>query len=276
MTASSGSYSAQLDVAAPLRMVVLRAAVAQLDLPVGSQGLDVGCGAGHVSRVLAEAVGTGGQVTGLDVDPALLATASRQLEQAGHGGRFAGQVGDANDLPFPDSSFDWAVSVDCLGYSPAVPMEGVAELARAVRPGGQVAVLAWSSERLLPGYPALEARLRCTKAGLAPFGRDLPPESDFLRGLGWFRHAGLVAATAHTFVGQVCAPLSADERTALAALVEMRWPGAATELPHTEASEFRRLCDPQSPDFIVDHRDYCAFYTYTMLCGVVADLRSSP
>ena len=149
------------------------------------------------------------------------------------------------------------------------------ELKRVVKPGGSVAILAWSSEKLLPGYPRLEARLNATSAGIAPFATGRTPESHFLRALGWFRDAGLEEPTARTFVGDAYAPLTDDLRSALMALFQMRWPGVESELSQEDAegqhpwAEFRRLCLPESPDFILDHPDYYAFFTYSMFWGKV-------
>jgi len=113
-------------------------------------------------------------------------------------------------LPFDDDTFDWAWSVDCVGYAPLEPLPLVKELARLVKPGGSVAILAWSSQMLLPGYPVLEARLNATSSGIAPFTRGKRPELHFLRALGWFRDAGLEEPTARTFAGDACAPLTDD------------------------------------------------------------------
>jgi ubiquinone/menaquinone biosynthesis C-methylase UbiE len=49
----------------------------------GMTAVDVGCGAGHVSRVLAERIGPDGHVVGLDFDPVKLDTARRQARRAG-------------------------------------------------------------------------------------------------------------------------------------------------------------------------------------------------
>ncbi|MEJ2303365.1 MAG: hypothetical protein P8Y14_17710 [Anaerolineales bacterium] len=84
-------------------------------------------------------------------------------------------------------AFDWAWSVDCVGYAPIEPLPLVKELARVVKPGGRVAILAWSSEKLLPGYPVLEAHLNATSSGIAPFVRGKKPELHFTRALGWLR-----------------------------------------------------------------------------------------
>jgi demethylmenaquinone methyltransferase/2-methoxy-6-polyprenyl-1,4-benzoquinol methylase len=144
------------------------------------------------------------------------------------------------------------------------------ELARVVKPGGTVAILAWSSQQLLPGYPFLEARLNATASGIAPFIEGKRPGLHFLRALGWFHEVGLEEPTAQTFVSQVCTPLSAEIRSALLSLLEMRWEGAQSEVSEEDWTEFQRLCQPDSPDFILGLPDYYGFFTYSLFHGKVA------
>ena len=254
-----------------LREPVLRSAIQTLQLPLGSQGLDAGCGNGLQALLLAEAVGPAGHITGLDLSPEFLAYAKDVVKKAGLSERISFREGDVNQLPFDEDTFDWAWSVDCVGYAPIEPLPLVNELTRVVKHGGTVAILAWSSEQLLTGHPLLEARLNATSAGIAPFVRGKKPESHFLRALGWFRDAGLDERTARTFVGDAHAPLTSDLRSALAALFEMRWPGAESELSRDDRAEYQRLCLPESPDFVPDCPDYYAFFTYSMFHGKVAE-----
>ena len=260
----------KLSVTQPLREPVLRAAIQALQLPPGSRGLDAGCGIGLQAVLLAEAVGPAGHVTGLDLSAEMIRHAETVAERAGLAAQISFQAGSVDDLPFEDGAFDWAWSADCVGYAPETPLPRLKELARVVKPGGRLAILAWSSETLLPGYPRLEARLHATTAGLAPFVQGSGPESHFLRLLGWFREAGLVELAAHTFAGDACAPLSEGMRAALVALFLMRWPGVASELTPEDYDAFQRLCLPDSPDFILNQPDYYAFFTYSMFCGTVA------
>jgi ubiquinone/menaquinone biosynthesis C-methylase UbiE len=254
----------------PFRDNVLRSAIEALQLPPGSRGLDAGCGIGLQALLLAETVGPAGHVTGLDLSPECLAYAEEMVKKAGMSERISFREGDVNKLSFDDDSFDWAWSVDCVGYAPMEPLPLVKELTRVVKPGGSVAILAWSSENLLPGYPLLEARLSATSSGIAPFVVGRRPGSHFLRALGWFRDAGLEEPTAQTFAGDAYAPLSDDLREALTELFAMRWPGAETGLAEEDRAEYRRLCLPESPEFLVNHPDYYAFFTYSMFCGKVA------
>ncbi|MBN1122279.1 MAG: methyltransferase domain-containing protein [Anaerolineae bacterium] len=231
-----------------LRAPVLQAAVESLNLPPGSRGLDAACGIGLQAIRLAEAAGPGGHVTGLDISAGMLRYAEKMVKQAGLSERISFEQGSVEVLPFDDNSFDWAWSADFVGYAPLPPLPLIGELVRVTRPGGTVAILAWSSERLLPGYPVLEAHLGATGAGIAPFVKGKDPETHFSRSMGWLRKIGLVDIRANTFVGSAFAPLGDDLRGALTALFEMRWPGVQAELSTADLVEFRRLCLPESPD----------------------------
>jgi ubiquinone/menaquinone biosynthesis C-methylase UbiE len=253
----------------PLREPVLRSAIQELHFPLGSHGLDAGCGIGLQALLLAQAVGPAGHVTGLDLSPELLEYGRQLVTDAGMAERISLREGDVNELPFEEDVFDWAWSVDCVGYGLGEPLPLLKELARVVKPGGSVAILAWSSEVLLPGHPVLEARLNATTAGIAPFVEGKTPETHFLRALGWFHHAGLENPTARTFAGDAHAHLTDDLRSALAALFEMRWPGVESELTPHDWADYQRLCLPESADFVLDQPDYYAFFTYTMFHGRV-------
>lgn len=107
----------------------------------GEKVLDVACGTGALATRLAT---SGAAVTGLDLAPALIDTANRLA--AAHGLRIDYQVGDAENMPFPDASFD--VVASSVGSMFAPDHAAVArELARVCRPGGRLVLGHWSPER---------------------------------------------------------------------------------------------------------------------------------
>ena len=252
----------------PLMEPTLLAAIRDLHLPLGSRGLDAGCGIGLPALLLADEVGPTGQVIGLDQSPELIHEAEQVVVQEGMSDQINLQKGDIHQLPFDEDAFEWVWSSSCVGYASSIdPYRALQEFTRVVQPGGTIAILAWSSEKLLPGYPLLEASLNATASGLAPFGAEGNPERHFMRALGWFRHAGLRNISAQTFIGDVQAPLNKEMRQALIALFEMRWENVEPELNEDQRSTYQRICLPESNDFIVDHPDYYAFFTYTLFTG---------
>ncbi|MBI5566458.1 MAG: class I SAM-dependent methyltransferase [Chloroflexi bacterium] len=257
-----------LEGANPLREPILRSIVAALQFPPGSQGLDIGCGIGLQTSLLAEATSPDGCVTGLDISPELLAYAQNRVRSLVGADRITFREGDMRSLPFPDNSFDWAWSVDCVGYPAGDLLPVLKEITRVVRPGGRVAISAWTSQQLLPGYTMLEARLNATCSAYAPFFQGRSPELYYLRALRWFSEAGLMDVVARTFVSDIQAPLSIEYRTALISLFEMLWnESAAAEL---DRLEHRRLCRAESPDCILNLPEYYAFFTYSMFSGRVS------
>ena len=265
------TYTDKLALSDFLRESTIRSAIRALELPPGSRGLDAGCGIGSNTLLLAEEVGPGCHVIGLDLSSEFLIVAKEIAKKSGISEQISFQEGDMNQLPFDKDSFDWVWSADCVGYAPLETLPLIKELARVVKPGGSVAILAWSSQQLLPGYPLLEARLNATSSGIAPFVKGQRPEFHFLRALGWFRDAGLEELKVHTFAGDVHAPLSNNICNALISLFQMRWGEPEAELSQEDGATYQRLSQPDSPDFILNLTDYYAFFTYSLFQGKVSD-----
>ncbi len=263
----SSKYLEQLLTTFSLRKSALKSAVRALDLPQGSKGLDVGCGSGLQCHLIAEEIGPAGHVTGVDIATEFLEVGEQLAKEAGLGKRIAFKEGSAESIPFDNDTFDWVWSVDCVGYGPWEPMPLLNEMRRVTKPGGTLAVLAWSSERLLPGYPMLEAQLGATSPGIAPASVDMPSNRHFHRALGWLRELGLRELTADVFSGSAHAPLRDDIRSALEQMIAMRWVDVEKELNERNLNEYNRLCKSDSPDFILNHPDYYAFFTYSMFHG---------
>src|SRR5215212_1069235 len=107
--------------------------------PAGARVLEVGCGPGHLSIRLARQHGL--EMTGLDLDPALIARGRANTDRAvNRGGRRPSLlVGDVAALAFPGGSFDLVVSTLSMHHW-ADPTGGLAEIARVLRPGARALI----------------------------------------------------------------------------------------------------------------------------------------
>jgi len=264
------TYIQRLLVFDPLSKPIVCSAIQALKLLPGSRGLDIGCGIGAHTMMMAEAVGSNGHVTGIDIEPKFIAYAKKAATESALSDVVSFQKGNMNKLPFNDKSFNWTWSSNLVGYSASDPLPPLKEMVRVVNPGGIVALLIYSFQMLLPGYPLLEAKLNTTSSGIAPFINGMKPEFHHFRALSWFRKLDLRDARAQAFVRTIQAPLSNDIHDAMTALIKMRWVDVKTELGEADWAEYQRLCNPDSPDFILNHPDYYAFFTYTLFHGRVS------
>ncbi|MBV8915958.1 MAG: methyltransferase domain-containing protein [Acetobacteraceae bacterium] len=114
-----------------------RASIEALALQSGHAAVDVGCGLGDDARRLAEIVGPGGRVVGVDLSAELLGEARRR-HRGTDGLEF--READARALPFADGSFAGARSERVLQHIED-PEIAVRELARVVAHGGRVVAL---------------------------------------------------------------------------------------------------------------------------------------
>ena len=110
----------------------------------GERVLDIGTGTGVVAITAARA---GAQVTGLDLTPELLAQAkdNARIADLEH---IVWTEGDAEQLPYPDASFDVVVSQFGHMFAPR-PDIAVEQMRRVLKPGGRVAFATWPPEHFV-------------------------------------------------------------------------------------------------------------------------------
>ena len=108
----------------------------RLDVGPGTRLLDVGCGIGGGSRMAAM---TGAEVTGVDLSPAFVETATTLTERVGLAARarFVTTPGEA--MPLPDDSFDAAIMVH-VGMNVPDKTEVFRDVRRVLRSGGLLGV----------------------------------------------------------------------------------------------------------------------------------------
>jgi SAM-dependent methyltransferase len=113
---------------------------ARLNIPPGTRLLDVACGAGQLTLPAARA---GIRATGLDLASNLVQQA--RAKAAAEGLTVQIDEGDAENLPYPDASFDAVMSLIGAMFAPR-PELVASEMLRVTRSGGKIIMGNWTPE----------------------------------------------------------------------------------------------------------------------------------
>jgi SAM-dependent methyltransferase len=170
---------------APLMKPFIAALVAAIVRP-GQRVLDVACGTGFATRAASKAVGSGGSIAAVDINPGMIDKARSQLTL----GDVEWHVASALELPFEDGSFDAVICQQGLQFFPS-PADGLAEMDRVLRPGGSLGATVWAPIHLSP-YLAAQASMMTEHCGIAKgvLEQAIPPEGEALL-QRWAAQAGL-------------------------------------------------------------------------------------
>jgi SAM-dependent methyltransferase len=133
-----------------------------VDLHAGERVLDVACGSGNAALAAARRFC---RVVGVDGAPAPLERARQRAEAEGLEVTFL--EGDADDLPFPDGSFEVVLSAGGARFTPD-GKRAAGELLRVCRPGGRIGMVNWTPDSYAGELFAAIGRHLPPPAGLEP------------------------------------------------------------------------------------------------------------
>ena len=231
----------------------LRAVVASLPLNPQMRVLDVGCGDGFYTGLLADRLQPQGTAIGLDVNESFLDVARRRpaLVQA----RCQVQLlaGDISALPEEARGCDFVWCAQSL-YSLPEPVSAVRQMSAALKPGGLLAVLENDTlhQLLLPWPSDLEMTLRA--AELRAFADESSRPGKFYVGRrlpAVLAEAGLEPLSFRTQCIDRQAPLSDDLEAFLHSYLERLNERVQHYLDEAMAARFAELIDSSNPQYLL-------------------------
>jgi len=259
------SYAAKLERFARFAAPELRRVFADLNLPSRGTALDLGCGTGLATALLAEEMGPEVALVGLDLSLPHLEAARRQhtlpLVQ-----------GDAARLCFRDAVFDLIWSCNTVNHM-ADRLTGLRALRRSLRAGGRLAIAqsAFLPEMFFAWDAPLDDAVRaaCHRYYRERYGLTVANIADIRGIVGLMRAADFADVVTRTYVLERTPPLSQEDRDYFQeAVFEGTW-GERIK-PYLDSmyyEKLRRNCDPASADYCLDRVDFHHVQTLTVCTG---------
>jgi demethylmenaquinone methyltransferase/2-methoxy-6-polyprenyl-1,4-benzoquinol methylase len=190
-----------------------RLAINMANIRPGQRILDLAGGTGDLARLMAPLVGPQGHIILSDINAAMLARGRSALLDHGISGNVSFAQLNAEQLPFPDNSFD-RVTI-AFGLRVTDKQRALNAIARVLRPGGQLLVLEFSRpvSALKPAYDFYSFKILPRIGQLVAHDADsyrylaesirMHPDQDTLQGM--LEQAGLEQCDYHNLTGGIVA-----------------------------------------------------------------------
>ncbi|MGI5456027.1 class I SAM-dependent methyltransferase [Streptomyces sp. CA-249302] len=138
---------------APIMAPFVTAILDAVDLSPGATVLDLACGTGFAARAAATQAGPTGRVFGADINEPMLKVATAHHPR--HYPDIEFTAAPADELPYPDASFDAVVCQQAAQFFPDLDA-ALTETARVTRPQGRFAATVWAPTALTSPYMAAQ------------------------------------------------------------------------------------------------------------------------
>lgn len=231
----------------------LRTIIQSLPITAAMQVLDVGCGDGFYTELLAERLVAPGSATGLDVDTDYLELANERLARRAQRCEYRFVAGRLSQTPLAEASFDFLWCAQSL-YSLPEPISALRQMTGMLRPHGLLAVLENDSQHqlMLPWPSHLEVAMQ--RAEFEAHCDESKRPSKFYIGRRLPAALGDAGIEPLGFRTQ-CIDRQAPLDEALTKFLELHLERHAERVsPYLEsklADELRLLVDPGSKDYLL-------------------------
>lgn len=250
-----------------------REMVDALSLRPGDIVLDVGCGPGLWSELIAEKVWPTGRVVGLDLSAQLIRYARRRQTESRYRDIMEFHEGSFYDLPFPDNSFSAVFFGNCFSYV-TDPERVLAEQKRVTCSGGKIAVKDFDGGFIL--FHPVDHELSCRVLGAAARRLKkypLNPAFDNYVGRkldGLIKQANLVEVKTISYAIQLVSPLSGASKRYITGNAQWYCETAKPFLSQDDVDAWSGYFDRDSDRYILDRPDFYFCMLEVLCIGTVA------
>jgi len=202
--------------------------------------LDLATGPGEPALTLSALVGPEGQIFGIDPIPEMVAAARRAADRLGAtNAQF--EVALADHLPFPDNTFDAAISRFGIMFFPS-PAGAIREMLRVLKPEGKLALAVWHFAARNPFHYSL-SRVIDRHIEPPPLAPDAPDAFRFANPgklLKILHEAGVADPRERLLQFTIQAPMSAEEFWQLRLEISEKLREKVAKLPMPQLNEVKR------------------------------------
>jgi len=240
-----------------------------LNLNPGEVVIDLGCGPGLWSRMLAEKVAPTGKVIGIDYDERYLNYAQRQLKDEPLAECIEYRHGDFVQMTIADKGNDFIFSSGCSPYIKDIEAF-LLKQKQLVKPGGRVADRSWDDSLFLFHPIDLDLSTKLI-AAVAKAAQNRPAHAYFdnyfgRKSNGLFKQLGFQEVTTQAFGVQQTAPLSDATKRYISGNAEWYAKVATPYLSEAERTQWLACFDANSAQYVLDRPDfyYCMLEILTI------------
>jgi ubiquinone/menaquinone biosynthesis C-methylase UbiE len=246
--------------------------VESFNLKPGDIVLDLGCGPGLWTTLMAEKVKPNGKVIGIDKAPELLNFAIKNLEKDPLRHLIEFRKSDFHDTPFRNDIFDFIFFGNCFAYV-TDHFKVIEEMKRIAKPGGRVAAKDFDGGVFIvhPIDPDLTFRI-LTAAAKGLKEKPIEPKFDNFTGRqmhGLFLKAGFKDVSTTSYAIQKLSPLTPEIKNYISGNAEWLIKVGSPFLSEEDVQKWRSHFDSNSENYVLDLEEFYFCMLEIMTIGIV-------